>query len=177
MAHQTYTKCRFVSTTGDECNEWFAADGIFLCPKYHRNIPSASNNHSEEQKDSFIALCNDERTICASLSIQELQQHISDIKAEIEQFIAQKKTRHQTARAVLGERMEQLTEEQRAELRKATASYKFEAPKQKKNTQFKPKSLEGKLSTTLKTSESVAKDFMTMDIDALMAKYKKAKEE
>lgn len=160
----TYTRCKFISGS-QECETWFPVDGNKFCA-IHRSIPST--NGSEEQLKSYIDLANQDRSFVANMSFEEIDNHISNLQAQMEDL----KRQMLQARAVKSERIERLTEEERRELRKKTLNYEV----QKQPKEPKPKTIEEKIAKTLKTNVGVANDLLTMDIDELMKKYQKAKE-
>jgi len=147
-------------------------DGEKFCPKYHRGIPATNGN--DLQKQTYIDACNKVRSIAATLSFEQLDEHIQKLEAEFEELKATLKRDILQYRAVRSERIEKMTEDERRELRKIKIQHEVHS---KKQAEPKPKTIEGKLAKVLKTSESTAKDMLSMDFDSLMEKYKKAKDQ
>jgi hypothetical protein len=165
MPRNEYTRCHFISEQGVECDKWFLVDGGKFCPQLHRNMPL-------QDKDKFMTLVNDERAYSYKLSPEELENHIQEMTARMEEEMQVHKTRIAAARAVKAENWEKMTEEERKELRKIQIS-KQEGPngrpKAKQKTD-KAVEMSNKLGVNMQ-------DLLKMNMSDLMAKYGKAQSE
>jgi hypothetical protein len=156
-----YTRCQYISPSGQECDEWYEKDGINYCPKYHRAIPNVANGG----KQNFIELQNAERTFCAHMTFEQLEEHIKATEATIEKFVQTEKTKLFTARAIRAERLESMNEDERRELRKIKTPR--QEPKEPRKSD-KAKNLAEKFGLTRDA-------LMTMDVDEMLAKFNKSK--
>jgi|SRR5882724_5022926 len=188
-----YRRCIYLSETGLQCESYFEAlDDNKLCPSHREvNSPSAKNGITDEQKVRYIDLVNDERKYCyhfldgtsqnqdqelifqfkddeSGTVFEKLDRHI----AFLEKVLEDVKARHQSSRAVRAEKLNNLTEEERKELRKI---------KIEKATTEKTKSVSFKkdpIANLAKTSKLIdAKSLLDMDPDEMIAKFKKARQE
>jgi len=190
-----YRRCCYLSPEGHQCEEWFPAiDSNKLC-KAHREIISPSEkNGNLESKVKYIDLVNDERKYCyhfqdgtAQCQSQTLIYEFKDDEdgtafdkldahqAFLDKVIADLKARAQTASSVKREKLDSLSEEQRAELRKIKIE-KFKEPKKEKVPTFKGDPI-AHLAQARGLSQEDAKELLTLDTDALLAKFEQRKRE
>jgi hypothetical protein len=127
-------------------------------------------NGSAEQKQSYIDKSNDERAFAAEMSLDQLDDHIATLQFQFEEA----RRALFSARAVRQDKLDKLTEDERRERRKIEIAkeVKIKVPREPK-----PKTAQEKLAKTLKTNLGVVNDFMTLDVDSLLAKYQKSKEQ
>ena len=168
-----YKRCQYVSPEGIECEVWFPlADGEIYCEKYHRGIPSVSDEANGEQKQLYIDLCNAERNLCATMTLDQLDAHIATIEAAIEEFLAREKPKRNTARAVRAEKLEALTEDQRRERRKIKLAKEVKEGRKVLSKPSKPRIKR----TTIFDNMSIAdkQAAVTGDIEEMIRKYQEA---
>ena len=159
----SYVRCEHISAQGDQCDEWFQSDGGKYCLKYHRESSLSEN------KDNFISLMNSQRELCYKMDNIALETHIKEIEAKIEAFVQIERTKLASARAVRAERYEKMTNEERAELRKYQVSKNPNGTKKAATKVDKATQMANKLGVS-------RADLLTMDMDALLEKFNKAKE-
>lgn len=116
----------------------------------------------------YIDARNAEIKYCHEMTIDELDIHI----AMIETQIAELKVKFYSARGVRGDKIEKLSDTERAARREWKAANVNE-PKAKT---VKSKDPVTHLGSKLGVNKADAKDLMNMDVEALLAKYAAAKE-
>ena len=188
-------RCAYLYPHGQQCDVYFQAiDSNKLCPA-HREVFNGKSK-TEESKVRYIDLVNDERKYCyhfqdgtAQSQSQDLIFQFKDDEdgtvfekidkhiAFLDKVIEDLKARHSTARQVRVEKLDQLSEEERKILRehkieRAVSGGIEGAPRV---PSFK-KDPVGHLAKTKNMSRQDAEALLTMDEDALIEKFKKAKE-
>ncbi len=186
-------RCCYLDERGQQCETWFpAVDANKLCPA-HREIISPSQN-GLDSKVKYIDLVNDQRKYCYhfldGLAQEQRQELIFEFKddqegsiydkldthiAFLEKVIEDLKARLHSARAVKTEKLDNLSEEQRAELRKIKIE-QFKEPKKEKIPTFKGDPV-AHLAQSRGLSVESAKDLLSLDADALIAQFEKRKRE
>src|SRR5271166_1217104 len=131
-----YRRCFYIADTGIQCETWFeAVDNNKLC-EAHRQIISP-NGKNEDIKVKYIDLVNDERKYCYHFldgtSQNQSQALIYEFKDDLEGSVFEKLDQHigfiekviedlrarlHSARAVRSEKLDELSDDQRKELRK-----------------------------------------------------------
>jgi hypothetical protein len=184
-------RCFYLDERGQQCDTWFTAiDTNKLCPA-HRKIISP-NKFSEENNPKYIDLVNDERKYCyhflSGESQNQSQELIHEFKddetgtvfekldthiAFIEKVIEDMKARLHSARAVKAEKLDDLSEEERKELRKIKIDKSFKLLKVK-TPSLKSDPI-GHLIKKQGMSKQDASDLLSMDTDALLAKFEAAR--
>lgn len=190
-----YRRCFYMDERGSQCEEWFpAVDDTKLC-KMHQEIasPGSRNGETEENKIKYIDLVNDERKYCYHFADGASQHQTQDLifqfkddtdgtvfekidrhLAFLDKVIEDLKARRQTARAVRGEKMDALSEEQRKELRKIKIEKAVAAVEPKKTTiKSDPVGFLAKKGMSRQDAQAL----LTMDVDALLAKFEQAKKD
>lgn len=136
----SFTRCHYeIPETQDQCNTWFEklADEV-LCP-IHAGIisPDAAVKHAET-KANYLQSVNEEHAICAKMTLEDLDIHINRLEAVIEL----ERTKLLAARATRSQKIETLSDDERAERRKqkiSKAVFNLENPKVKKEKIIKEK--------------------------------------
>lgn len=188
-----FRRCIHLDERGQQCESYFEALGSDKLCETHRAVPSTGNRNgqTEEQKVRYIDLVNDERTYCYHFLDGSSQNQdktlIHEFKDDAEGTIFEKLDRHigflekviedtkarlHSARAVKIEKLENLTEEQRKELRKIKIEKAVKSP----SSPSIKKDPTGYLMKKNNMSEKDANALLTMDADDLIAKFKKMKE-
>jgi hypothetical protein len=168
-----YKRCQYVSPEGIECEVWFPlADGEIYCEKYHRGIPSVSDEANGEQKQLYIDLCNAERNLCATMTLDQLDAHIATIEAAIEAFMAKEKPKRNTARAVRAEKLEALTEDQRRERRKIKLAKEVKEGRKVLSKPSKPRIKRETIFDKMSIADKQAA--VTGDIEEMIRKFQEA---
>jgi|ERR1035441_3518916 hypothetical protein len=187
-----YRRCFYLDERGVQCDSWFpAVDSKKLCPA-HSEIIGTSSKVNEEAKVKYIDLVNDERKYCYHFLSGEAQNQSQDLIHEfkddsegsvfekldthiafIEKVIEDMKARLHSARAVKSEKLDELSEEERKELRKIKIDKAFK-PEKEKTKSFKADPVEF-LSKKQGMSKEDASALLNMDTEALLAKFKAAK--
>jgi hypothetical protein len=163
----------YISDDGHECDEWFPHEEDDVprkefCPKYHRSLMTTQKH---------IDLINSQKHICYDMTNEQLEDHIKSIEAELAGAMEMLKTKLSAARAVRAERFEKMTEEERKELRK------YQVKSASNSNGSKPRSKSVKVDSATKLANRTAKlgisrdDLLSMDMDDLIKKFKKAKGE
>lgn len=187
-------RCHYIDATGQQCDTWFPAiDSTKLCVA-HREIITPNGHINEDQKVKYIDLVNDEKHYCyhfingepqnqdktlihefkddeAGTVFEKLDRHIAFLEKVIEDL----KARTHSARAVRSEKLDELTEEERKILRaqKIDKTFREKASKEKLPS-FKTDPV-AFLSKKNSMSRTDAEALLTMDDDALLAKFAEAK--
>ena len=192
-ARVPHRRCIFLDERGQQCDTWFkAVDKNKLCPS-HREIISPARNGNEQSSQNYIDLVNDERKYCYHFldgsSQNQSQTLIYEFKddsegtvfdkldshiAFIEKVIEDMKARLHSAREVKLEKLDALSESERVELRKHKIDREFKKEPKEKTKSFKADPV-GFLSKKNNMSKSDASDLLSMDMDALLAKFELAK--
>ena len=161
-----YRRCIYMAENGLQCETWFPAISDTKICDVHSGVVTPA----EASKVKYIDLANEERAACHKMSFEELDIHI----AELEKVLENQKTRLYSARATRIEKLDNLSEEERKELRKIKIDRMVKEPTVKKAT-IKSDPIKY-LMQTKKMSEQESRDMMSMDIDDYITKYKKNKE-
>jgi hypothetical protein len=165
---EDYTKCKFVSSLGYECNTWFPIDGERFCP-VHRTIEINDNT------DHYINLGNQKMDYCYRLNIPEIQLHIKAVEAKYERAMQDLRIELQACRKVLADKMETLSAEERKQLRKIQSVASQPVASQRSGNGSTPKKTNP--STKVASKLGVSMDqLMEMDFDDIIAKYNKGKD-
>jgi len=190
-----YRRCFYIDDRGQQCEEWFAAiDANKLCLA-HRELITPNGRVSEDNKVKYIDLVNDERAYCYHFidgSKQEQKQtlifeyqddsegsvfeKIDAHIAFIEKVLEDMKARLHSARAVRSEKLDSLSEEERKTLRATRIHKELTKNPEKKTPSFKSDPI-AFLSKKQNMSKEDASDLLSMDADALIAKFEAAKKE
>ena len=191
---QPHRRCIHLDERGSQCETWFpATDDNRLC-EMHREIasPGKRNGESKEQNVKFMDLLNDERVYCYHFQNGESQNQDKELIfqfkddkdgskidkidrriAFLESVLTDIKTRFSSARAVRGEALDALTEEERKERRKIKIEKAVTETRQKITATMKTDPI-GYLANK-GISRDNAKKFLMGDADAMIAKYEQAK--
>jgi hypothetical protein len=144
----TFMRCQYIAADNkQQCNTWFDSDTSVsktLCPLHCDAIDASTAANHPETKTAYIQQVNDDDKFCSTMDDVQLTNHIF----EIEKVIARERTRLSTARANMARRVEKMSDEQRAELRKMKVSEAV------KSSDKKPRA-----------SSSKKKDFKSMSYD------------
>ena len=187
-------RCIHMDERGIQCDTWFNAETDDKLCEPHRTIasPSARNGQSEEQKVRYIDLVNEQRVYCYHFKdgtteqqdktlifefkdnadgtvFDKLDRHI----AFLEKVLEDVKIRLSTSRAVKGEKLDKLSEEERKELRKIRITRAVEEKTSSRTPSIKKDPL-AHLMKTKGISQSDAKSLLNMDPEELIAKFKAA---
>lgn len=195
MSNTPYRRCHYLNERGEQCETWFPAiDTNKLCPA-HREIitPNGRVNEDPETKVRYIDLVNDERQYCyhflSGESQNQSQTLIHEFKDDLEGTIFEKidahiafiekvledmKARLHSARAVRTEKLDELTEEERKVLRSQKIDKEFKKVPKEKLPSFKADPI-GFLSKKNNMSRVDSEALLSMDDDALLAKFARAK--
>jgi hypothetical protein len=186
-----HRRCIYVYNTGQQCDIYFEAiDHNKLCLA-HRESSHVNGKINEESKIKYIDLVNDQRNYCYHFLdgsaqnqskklifefkddeegsvFEKLDAHIAFIDKVLEDM----KARLHSTRAVRAEKLDNLSEEERAKLK----AHKIERAMnpEKKSKSFKADPV-GNLMKKNNLSGNDAKDLLNMDVDALLAKFENAK--
>ena len=164
----TYVPCAFKGENGLPCETWFpyeGSQGSKLCI-IHRSVMLPTG----ETQNRYIDVRNDEMRTCDKMTLDELEVHIAGIEA----ILAEQRNRMMAAQGVRRTKIEALSEAERDERRKYVVTRAVKAEK----TKVDPAK---KFMATVKTDSLTKlgldkKNLMSMDIDALIAKFEKGKE-
>lgn len=126
-----YLRCIYESEdTKVQCDSWFnSADGGSMCI-LHRNPISTHLAAIGINKEEYIEHRDAQAKICYEMTLPEIEEHIS----KIERVIEIERTNLLTARAVKSDKVNKLTEEERAERRKIKTPKLILEPAVKKNS-------------------------------------------
>lgn len=117
----SFVRCQYIDHTGRECETWYPArdEENTLCPT-HRGVISitAQPVPNGDTKAEYIALRNDEITLCAAMDFDALDAHIAMLEREMETLRA----KTLSARGVRADKLDKLSEAERAERRKIRVS-------------------------------------------------------
>lgn len=139
MAMPSFTRCRYVSDTGLECEKWFQPTDSMNNgqePRHcelHRGMISERTSPNDESKQRFIDLKNEEIKLCIGMSIEELDTHIAGIEKQIELL----RMRTMSARSVRVDKIDKLTDEERKERQKIRVQNPATNDKPKAKTSIK----------------------------------------
>ena len=188
-------RCLYLDARGQQCARYFpAVDSNKLCQDHKEIIANPSNGHITDAP-KYIDLVNDQREYCYHFLNGEAQHQdqtlIFEFKDDEGGTVYEKLDRHiaflekvmedvkarlySGARAVRIEKFEELSEEERKELRKQKVERAVTSEKKKRSFKSDPI---GALAKSGIESDK-AKTMLTMsddDIDAMIAKFNKAKE-
>jgi hypothetical protein len=188
-------RCNYLDNHGQQCDTWFPAISSDKLCDYHKGIihnNGTTDRVNEEEKVRYIDLVNDQREYCYHFldgtaqhqdktliyefrddedgtKFEKLERHI----AFLEKVKSDISARTQSARASLSARMDELTEEQRTELRKQKIDKSFKQPKEKIPSLKKDPI--GYLMKSKGMNKSDAMELASMDTDALLAKFEAAR--
>lgn len=132
-----YGQCQFFNQDQLRCPIWFdctegTADQHEKFCREHREIKDASivsyRSLDGTIKTQYIDFVNAQRTACVDMSDDELDTHI----AGLESTLAEIRAKMLTARAVRAEKLDKLTEDERAERRKVKFERVVSAERAKK---------------------------------------------
>jgi hypothetical protein len=160
-----YIRCLYIGLDSIQCETWFLVDANTKpIPKYcteHNNGADASQN-----KNNFINQYNEVINQCSNMTLIELDHHIASIEAKISVL----KTELTATRGIRASKIEKLTDAERVERRKYVVPKNDTLEKTRVVSMKKDpvKHLTGKLNITA----DLAKDLLSMDCEALLAKYK-----
>lgn len=134
----SYVRCKFESSdTKEQCNSWYDSDltDSSMC-EIHREIASLSGISfytvtTTPEKQKYIDFVNAQHSLCVNMSLDELDEHIKKIEAVIEN----ERTKLLAARATKSQKLESLSDAERAARRKQTIS---NAVRESKPKQTKP---------------------------------------
>jgi hypothetical protein len=189
-----YRRCYYLDDRGEQCEKWFpATDDNKLCLD-HREFMGVNGHANPANTAKYIDLVNDEREYCYHFLsgarqkqsktlifefkddedgtvFEKIDSHI----AFIEKVLEDMKARLHSARAVKSEKLDELSEEERKELRKQKVEKAINPERAKKAKSFKSDPI-GNL-TKSGLSADKAKALMEIDdIDAFLERFNKAKE-
>ena len=182
-----YRRCVHMDEKGTQCDKWFPATTSEKLCNDHRLHPNEKEKQSEEQKVRYIDLVNDERKYCYHFldgTAQEQKQTlIFEFKDDeegtvfdkiaahtsfLEKVIEDVKARLHSARAVNTEKLENLSEEERKELRKIKIERAVKGEKKKREKKDKIE----KTKSDWKDKLSKLGASLDMDEDAMLEKFK-----
>lgn len=189
-----YRRCHYIDNRGEQCETWFpAVDTNKLCAPHSQIISPSPRNGNDEAKVRYIDLVNDERAYCyhflSGESQNQSQTLIHEFKddsegtifekldshiAFIEKVIEDMKARLHSARAVRTEKLDELSESERAHLRTLKIDKEFKKKEKEKPISFKADPI-GFLAKKNSMSKTDASALLDMDEDALLAKFAEAK--
>lgn len=117
MASTSYRRCLYIDDAGLECERWFDANDTpeRNCENHRGILPS---DQPMTDKKAYIDFVNEQQALCSKMSFDELDAHI----ASLEKAIEDQRTRLLASRAVRTQKLDKLTDEERAERKK----YKIE---------------------------------------------------
>ena len=191
----TYRRCFYLDACGQQCENWFGDEiETRLCVDHRETIQGPGGKINEEAKVRYIDLVNDQREYCYHFLSGEAQvqsksfifEFLDDSEgtifhkidahiAFIEKVIEDMKARLHSTRAVKTEKMDELSDDERKELRKQKIEKAINPDKPKKTKSFKSDPI-GSLAKT-GISADKAKAMLEMDdIDSFLEKFNKAKE-
>jgi hypothetical protein len=161
---------------GSQCETWFKEEnGQKLCDEHRvflRSKPEELKPQEPTEKTKYIDLVNEQIKICALMNLDELEQHISGL----EKLLETEKTKLYAARANLRQKLDDLSDEERKVRLSHKLNKTIREPKSESIKTSAKKDPVNHLATKHGLSEQAAKDFMNMDVEALMEKYKSSKE-
>lgn len=114
-------RCNYIDSLGLQCETWFileVGNSSYLCAAHDNLITPSRAAANGDIKVKYIDLVNSQRAECNKMSIPELQDHV----AKVEQALELAKINANTSNAVLREKLSELSEEKRRELRKIKIS-------------------------------------------------------
>src|SRR5487761_238747 len=187
-----YRRCFYLDERGQQCEAWFAAETEDkLCPA-HRGIAIITNGENKINKIKYIDLANNARAYAYHFrdgrTQEQNQELIFQFKDDMDGSIFEKLDHHlaflecvlqdikiklSETRAVKTEKMNDLTEDQREELRKIKIEKIFKTPDKIPSMKKDPIAY---LMKTKGMSEEDAKKQLSLDPEELIAMYKLKKE-
>lgn len=126
-------RCTYIDESGLQCETWFSFDETQtdqrLCQAHSELITPSRAAQDTEIKVQYIDLVNSKRVEVYKMSFDEIDAHVLSLEKELEQV----KIALYTTRAVKREKLEQLSEEERKQLRaikveKSVTSDKVKVP-------------------------------------------------
>lgn len=124
-----FVRCQFVPDNGLECETWFKVvegEQSKLCPA-HSGIIAENLAAQPEHKGAYIEIVNAQRALVHKMTLEEIDAHI----AGIEKIIELERTKLLTARAVRGEKIDNLSDEEREVRRQYRVEKQKAEPKPK----------------------------------------------
>lgn len=113
-----YFRCQHTDDDKRQCENWFLPADVEaivkLCP-HHINSLSLKSNEPQA-KANYIDTRNAELTIVKDMTVDQLDQHIAGLEAEIEVL----KARVMTSRANRADKVQKLSDEERAKRQRIT---------------------------------------------------------
>jgi hypothetical protein len=169
-----YKRCIFIAD-GQQCDKWFDVKEPFPYCSVHRALPSTSIHADQSQIGLYIDNANGQRNLCADMNIIQLDEHIRGLERQRDEFFATVIQDLKHARAVRTEKINQLTEDQRKELREQRYHVQANLDYERRHHKAKPKPRISK-EKKHKVPEVFTKDMLEMDPEEFLAKFQKAKE-
>lgn len=121
MNQPSFTRCRYVSDDGLECEKWFQPTPEMNSGKdprfceLHRGIVSPSTiTTTDNTKSQYIEVRNQEVALVVDMTLEQIDAHIAGLEKQLELL----KTRVISSRAVRADKIEKLTDEERAARKK-----------------------------------------------------------
>lgn len=125
-----YLRCQYETDDKVQCDSWFpGTEHAQLC-MIHRDPISTHLAAIGINKENYITHRDEQAKICFAMTLAELEEHI----AKVERVIELERTNLSTANAVKSDKLNKLTEEERAERRKIKTPQFVLEPKAKKTS-------------------------------------------
>lgn len=128
MSHNNaYHRCEYPPDLngGRECEVWYPSEEGSLCVLHRGTVSVSLINADESLKGEYIRIRNEQAAQCHQMTLEQLDEHI----AGIEKVIENERTKLLTARAKRSAKLQDLSDEERAERRKIKYVGSDERPK------------------------------------------------
>jgi len=116
-----FFRCNYIDDSGMQCDTWSESK---ICVN-HTGIISPRTSAVPGLKEPYMEVVNAERALVYKMSLEEIDAHI----AGIDKIIELERTKLLTSRAVRSEKIDKLSDEERAVRRATTASRAVSAEK------------------------------------------------